>query len=305
MTSCRRRLRATRTNDAPRPEPPTLATDNGIGGFSDGGREYVMRVREHELPPMPWCNVMANAHFGTLVPRERLSSFTWYGNSQRHRLTPWSNDVVCDPSGELFYVRDDEDGSFWSATPRPTGGDAGYLVRHAQGWSSFEHTRGDLAHELTVFVSPTDAVKTWRLRIKNDGKRIRLPALTLRRRVGVGFGGGDGTESRVDDHGVGCRRGRSLGAESAVSLSRARCLLHGDAQRGKLQRRQGRILRRRRVSRRTRLPRWVASAFRVSRRAASTRAAPCTCPSRSTRARQSTSPSCSARETISTLRARS
>ena len=41
---------------------------------------------------------MANPNFGTLVS-ESGAGFTWCGNSQSHRLTPWSNDPISDPPG--------------------------------------------------------------------------------------------------------------------------------------------------------------------------------------------------------------
>jgi cellobiose phosphorylase len=169
MVPARKRRSAVR---APVPARPALAFDNGIGGFSQGGREYTMMLNEESPTPLPWCNVMANPHFGALVS-ESGASFTWYDNSQRHRLTPWSNDAVCDPSGETFWLRDDEDGSVWSPTPQPAGAGADYVVRHGMGYSCFEHTRGELGHELVVCVSPSDSVKTWHLTLRNQGKTTR------------------------------------------------------------------------------------------------------------------------------------
>ncbi len=187
--SLARQMRKLSADALPRPrdiEPPrkpqkivcepaptfTRAFDNGIGGFEDDGRTYAMTVSESRLPPMPWSNVMAGPHFGALVT-ESGSSFTWFANSQRHRLTPWSNDPVCDPSGETFFVRDEEDGSSWSPTPLPAGGAAEFVVRHGLGYTTFTHARCDLAHELIVFSSVTECVKTWRLRITNRGRRTR------------------------------------------------------------------------------------------------------------------------------------
>ncbi|HTV21677.1 MAG TPA: glucoamylase family protein [Polyangiaceae bacterium] len=157
---------------APEPPRPKLTYDNGIGGFGADGREYIMLLEPGVRTPSPWCNVISNPSFGTLVS-EVGSSFTWSRNSQRFRLTPWNNDAVCDPSGELLYVRDDDDGSFWSATPEPLGGSAHYLVRHGQGYSQFEHERSGLRHELTLFVSPDEPIKVSRLRVENRGQRER------------------------------------------------------------------------------------------------------------------------------------
>jgi len=172
-------LVTTRKPQVPRTETPlrvALACDNGIGGFSRDGAEYVMALGPQTRTPLPWCNVMANASFGTLVS-ESGASCTWFGNAQRHRLTPWSNDSVSDPSGELFYVRDDEDGATWSLTPEPAGGSANYRVSHGQGFSRFDHTRRELEQELSMFVSPTDPVKICRVRIKNAGTRLAKVSL--------------------------------------------------------------------------------------------------------------------------------
>jgi cyclic beta-1,2-glucan synthetase len=175
-----RPLRRTRKTTQDEPHVlarPPLLFDNGYGGMAEDGR-YVMTVHDGNVPPMPWCNVIANARFGALVS-ESGASMTWSTNSQQHRLTPWSNDPIGDPSGEVIYVRDDEDGSAWSATPMPAGGDATYLVEHGQGWSSFAHTRQGLSHELTTFVHATDPIKTWRLSIRNEGPRTRHLSVTM------------------------------------------------------------------------------------------------------------------------------
>ena len=72
------------------------------------------------LPPAPWTNVLANPGFGCLVTEAGLG-YSWAGNSQMNRLTPWSNDPVSDPSGEVIYLRDEETGDFWTPTPLPLG----------------------------------------------------------------------------------------------------------------------------------------------------------------------------------------
>jgi cellobiose phosphorylase len=161
----------------PRPSiPPAPQSDfvfhNGLGGFTSDGREYVLTLDRQTRTPLPWCNVIANARFGSVIS-ESGSSFTWAGNSQRHRLTPWSNDPLLDPSGTELYVRDDEDGSVWSLTPRPAGGSAVYAVAHGQGYSRFTHARPGLFHELTLFVAAHDAVAFQRLRLENRGETRR------------------------------------------------------------------------------------------------------------------------------------
>jgi cyclic beta-1,2-glucan synthetase len=163
------------------PNCPELVFDNGQGGFTADGREYVIRLASrgtnYALPPLPWINVLANARFGCLVS-ESGAGFTWIGNSQMQRLTPWRNDPVCDTPSEALYLRNDESGDFWSATPLPGKPGAGFLVRHGRGYSVFEQQSDALAQQLTVFVPTRDAMKIWRLKLRNLGTRpLRLSAI--------------------------------------------------------------------------------------------------------------------------------
>ncbi|MEO8050364.1 MAG: glucoamylase family protein, partial [Acidobacteriota bacterium] len=86
---------------------------NGLGGFTKDGREYAIYLAPGTKTPAPWANVMANANFGTMVTESGLG-FTWRGNSQTNRLTPWQNDPVTDPQAEIIYLRDNDSGACWT-----------------------------------------------------------------------------------------------------------------------------------------------------------------------------------------------
>jgi cyclic beta-1,2-glucan synthetase len=158
-----------------------LVFDNGYGGFSEDGKEYVITMRQG-ITPMPWVNVMANPSFGTMVS-ETGSGFTWYGNSQRNRLTGWSNDPVSDPAGEAIYIRDEESGQFWTPTLLPIPEDGPYRVRHGSGYTIFEHNSHGIEHELTVLVPMDseggDPVRIQRLILRNDSGRRRQLSVTF------------------------------------------------------------------------------------------------------------------------------
>ncbi len=154
---------------------------NGIGGFTDGGREYAIYIDAGTNTPAPWVNVIANPSFGTLVS-ETGAGFTWYGNSQRNRLTQWSNDPVIDPASEALYIRDEDSGAYWTPTASPKREDSAYRARHGAGYSVFEHNSHGIDQELTVLV-PTDntggdPIKLQRLRLRNDTPRRRTISVT-------------------------------------------------------------------------------------------------------------------------------
>jgi cellobiose phosphorylase len=154
---------------------------NGFGGFADDGREYVVRVNHGgaaALPPVPWSNVVAHAGFG-FACTESGTGYTWSQNSYANRLTPWYNDPVSDSSGESLFIRDEETGAFWSATPLPAGGDEPYVTRHGHGYSGYRHERADLASDLVVFVPQNEPVKVFRLALRNTSSRWRRCAVTL------------------------------------------------------------------------------------------------------------------------------
>jgi cellobiose phosphorylase len=146
---------------------------NGFGGFTADGREYVIAVDGAPpggpvLPPAPWTNVLANPGFGCLVTEAGLG-YSWAGNSQMNRLTPWSNDPTSDPPGEAVYLRDEEPGTVWSPTPLPLGGGAVVTVRHGQGYSRFARRSHGLEQDLLVVVPLNAPVKLLCLTVRNIG----------------------------------------------------------------------------------------------------------------------------------------
>ncbi|MFC3375762.1 GH36-type glycosyl hydrolase domain-containing protein [Rugamonas sp. CCM 8940] len=177
-----------RPGGAARPaEPPPAADvaagagapllDNGVGGFSADGSEYLIRHGAGRRTPAPWCNVLANAQFGSVVS-ESGQAYSWHENAHEFRLTPWHNDPVGDASGEAFYLRDEHSGEVWSPTALPAGGDGEYLTRHGFGYSVFEHSGGAIASELTTFVALDAALKYSVLRLRNDGAQPRRLSVT-------------------------------------------------------------------------------------------------------------------------------
>jgi cyclic beta-1,2-glucan synthetase len=150
---------------------------NGYGGFTADGREYVVRTGG-SLPPVPWTNVVAHEHFG-FACTESGPGYTWSENSHDNRLTPWRNDPVGDPPGEALFIRDEDSGAFWSATPLPSTADRPYETRHGQGYSLYEHTRNAVTSQLTLFVPRADPVKVFRLALKNAGMSPRRLSVTL------------------------------------------------------------------------------------------------------------------------------
>ncbi|HZE86501.1 MAG TPA: glucoamylase family protein, partial [Puia sp.] len=150
---------------------------NGQGGFSHDGREYVITSSRRQITPAPWSNVLANPHFGTVIS-ESGQAYTWVENAHEFRLTPWNNDPVSDPAGEIFYIRDEESSIFWSPTPLPARGKTPYTTRHGFGYSVFEHVEDGIQSEMTVYVDLEASIKFTVIRLSNHSGRERKLSLT-------------------------------------------------------------------------------------------------------------------------------
>ncbi|MDD8026403.1 MAG: glucoamylase family protein [Acidobacteriota bacterium] len=156
-------------------EVPPLVLANGLGGFSEDGRDYVIVLEADRETPLPWANVIANPSFGTIVTASG-SATTWSENSRENRLTPFANDPVSDPTAEAIFIRDDETGETWSPTPGPMprkGGDGRFVIRHSAGLTRFASAAHGLRQDLDVFVDAKDPVKFSLLTLANESGRAR------------------------------------------------------------------------------------------------------------------------------------
>ena len=162
---------------APAPLPPDLILANHLGGFTEDGSEYVICTAPARKTPIPWVNVLANPHFGTVVSESGIA-YTWSENAHEFRLTPWSDDAVGASSGEAIYLRDEDSGHFWSPTPLPGDDALPYVTRHGFGYSVFEHAADGIESELWVYVDLEEAVKYSVLRVRNLSGRLRRLSAT-------------------------------------------------------------------------------------------------------------------------------
>ncbi len=158
-------------------DPGEVQFYNGWGGFSRDGKEYTMLIEGDRHLPAPWINVLANPSFGTLIS-ELGTGYTFWRNSRECKLTPWSNDPVLDPPGELGYLRNEDTGEYWTITPGSGRNAHPYRVTHGQGYSVFRHERNGVAHTLTAFVPLKAPVKIMTLTLLNTTSEVKRLSVT-------------------------------------------------------------------------------------------------------------------------------
>jgi len=151
---------------------------NGIGGFIDQGRAYLITLKGENCTPQPWVNILANPEFGCVLSAEG-GGYSWSLNSQQNAITPWPNDPVSDSPHDIVYLRDGDSGDVWSATALPIRvPDAEYRIEHGRGYSCFRTMAHAIETELQVFVPVTDSIKLSRLRLRNHSPRRRAISVT-------------------------------------------------------------------------------------------------------------------------------
>ncbi len=169
---------ADREYTRPLERPEDLLFDNGTGGFSPDGSEYVIYLDGDNRTPAPWINVIANPSFG-FTASEAGMECTWAENSGVNRLTPWRNDPVTDMPGEIIYLRDEETGTFWSPTPLPVREKEPYIITHGAGYTTYRHSSHGLEQRLIACVSLNDPIKVVNLKLVNSWSCNRRITVTF------------------------------------------------------------------------------------------------------------------------------
>ena len=121
--------------------------------------------------------MIANENGGFLIS-ENGGGYVWAENSFFFRITPWLNDPVADEPTDILYIRDDETGEVWAATPDPVRHQTPYLIRHEPGRTEFQHNHAGLTTVLTLGMPEQDVVKIAKLAITNDTATPRHVTVT-------------------------------------------------------------------------------------------------------------------------------
>ena len=122
---------------------------NEYGGFNSSGNEYVVVNPD---TPTPWCNVLANKKFGSIVTNNECG-FTYGYNSQMFKITSWTNDIVLNDKSEGIKVDD----KYLNVTK----------AVHGFGYSVFTHNTSSYCLETTHFVSKDDTIKFYKVKFVN------------------------------------------------------------------------------------------------------------------------------------------
>lgn len=128
-----------------------LIAFNSYGGFSKNGKEYQIYNTD---TPVPWCNILANERFGTVISNKGIV-YTFYKNASEYKLTNWCNDYANFIPGETFK------GIF----------EEGYNITYGFGYVKVLEENEDIQKELDIFVPINDDLKIQKISLKNTGNK--------------------------------------------------------------------------------------------------------------------------------------
>lgn len=149
---------------------------NEYGGFSEDGKEYLIKVNKRERLPTVWSHILANEKFGSVVT-ENMGGYTWYKNSRLNRVSSWENNPSYDIPSEVIYLKDMENKKAWSLGLNPMPDNNNYNVVYGFGYCKYIHKSDGIEQELEMFVPREDACKISILTLKNttpNRKKLKL-----------------------------------------------------------------------------------------------------------------------------------
>ncbi len=139
-------------------EALNLKAFNMYGGFNESGDEYhILNTKT----PVPWCNVMANEHFGTIVSSYG-TVYSYYKNSQGFKISNWCNDWISFTPGEVF------EGIY----------DANYNLAYGFGYTKVFQEDDGIKKDLEIFISSYENIKLQRVKLYNTNKEAKKVKIT-------------------------------------------------------------------------------------------------------------------------------
>lgn len=143
------------------------------GHFDNEKREYV--IDRVDLP-VSWTNYLGVKDLCVVV-NHTAGGYMFYQSPEYHRVTRFrGNAVPMDRPGHYVYLRDAEDGDYWSISWQPVGkplNQAKYTCRHGMSYTTYECDYKGIKASQTLMVPMDDAVELWDVRLKNTTDKER------------------------------------------------------------------------------------------------------------------------------------
>lgn len=150
-----------------------------FGHFDDSAKEYVITRPD---TPRSWSNYLGSTEYGAIITNN-AGGYSFYRSAAQGRFVRIRfNSVPLDQPGRYIYLRDRENGDYWSASWQPVGKPLEHYkseCRHGTAYTIISSEYDGVKAETTYFVPLGKTHEIWRLKLTNTGKKPRkLSAFT-------------------------------------------------------------------------------------------------------------------------------
>lgn len=143
------------------------------GYFDDARKEYVI---DNPNTPMSWVNYLGTSEYCGIISNN-ASGYGFHKSPKSARLMRFRfNSIPTDRPGRYVYIRDDEDGDYWSASWQPVGKPLGTYktsCSHGLGYTRFESEYKGISSNYRVFVPIDKPVEIWEIEVENKSDKER------------------------------------------------------------------------------------------------------------------------------------
>lgn len=141
------------------------------GYYDNQNREYVITRPD---TPAPWMNYLGTGQFSGLISNT-AGGLIFYSDPSSHRITRYRfNEIPWDRPGRYLYLRDMEDGAYWSPTWQPVMREPdAYECRHGYGYTRISSSTKGIEARLTYFIPLGKKYELWKVELTNQTKAQR------------------------------------------------------------------------------------------------------------------------------------
>lgn len=144
------------------------------GYFDLENKEYVIT---NPATPAPWANYLGDPEYGAMISNNAAGySFVKSGANGRISRFRFNSDMAL--PGRYIYIRDNEDGDYWSASWQPVGKPLDKFkneCRHGTAYTVITSEYAGIKSETTYYVPLGKTYEVWRAKVTNtSGKERKL-----------------------------------------------------------------------------------------------------------------------------------
>jgi cellobiose phosphorylase len=137
-----------------------------FGYFDDESKEYVITRPD---TPLPWINYLGtDSYFGLIS--NTAGGYSFYKDARLRRLTRYRyNNSPLDMGGRYIYLRDADNGEYWSPSWMPTRSNLDtYECRHGMGYTNIRSSKNGITAQTRFFVPLNSDLEVWDFTITNE-----------------------------------------------------------------------------------------------------------------------------------------